>query len=287
MKITELLKNKRSLSFEVFPPKDEVPMDRVLETLSKLYRFRPDFISCTYGAGGSNKGRNFELCAVVKNSGQELVSHFTCIGSSRDDVRQAVGDFQKLGAENLLALRGDFPPGWEATRGDFSHADELLEFVSAEFPGLCMGAAAYPEKHIAAPSLEEDIARLRRKQDAGARFFMTQLCHDIAAFQRFLEKARSAGISVPIIAGIMPVLNREPVIRMTLANGCSIPVELAAIMGKYEKDPEGFAAAGMEYTASQIHRFMELDIAGIHLYTMNRWEALSKILLTVFPDQAQ
>jgi methylenetetrahydrofolate reductase (NADPH) len=279
MRIAEVLQQKQTLSFEVFPPKDDVPMDTVLGALSNLYRFKPDFISCTYGAGGNHRGRNLELCRAVENSGHELMPHFTCIGSSRDDVRQAIRDFQDLGAENLLALRGDFPHGWEGTQGDFSHADELLAFVRAEFPNLFLGAAAYPEKHIAAPSLEADIAHLKTKQDNGARFFMTQLCHDLFAFERFLEKARNAGVNAPIIAGIMPVLSRDPVIRMTLANGCSIPAELAAIMGKYEKDPAEFAKAGMEYTASQIQRFMKLDIAGVHLYTMNKWQALTKILL--------
>jgi len=253
-------------------------MDTVVGTLSKLDRFKPDFISCTYGAGGSNRGRNMELCAAVEKSGHELVPHFTCIGSSRDDVRQAVTDFQNLGAENMLALRGDFPPGWQGTQGDFSHADELLRFISAGFPNLCMGAAAYPEKHIAAPSFEADIGCLKSKQDNGAHFFITQLCHDISAFQRFLDKVRGVGVNAPIIAGIMPVLSRDPVIRMTLANGCSIPAELSAIMGKYEKDPASFTAAGMEYTVSQIQRFLKLDIAGIHLYTMNKWESLTKIL---------
>jgi methylenetetrahydrofolate reductase (NADPH) len=279
MRITELLKQKRTLSFEVFPPKDDVPMDGVLSALSHLYRFKPDFISCTYGAGGGRRGRNMELCTAVKQSGQVVMPHFTCIGTSRDDVKNAVRDYVDLGSENMLALRGDYPPGWEGTRGDFSHAGELIAFLSAGFPGLCLGAAAYPEKHLAAPSLEADIAHLRSKQDKGAQFFMTQLCYDASGFERFLEKIRKAGVSAPVIAGIMPVLSREPVIRMTLSNGCSIPAELAAIMGKYEKDPAEFTKAGKEFTVSLIRRFTNMDIGGIHLYTMNKWEALTEILL--------
>ena len=278
MKVSEILKKKKTLSFEVFPPKDTISMNSVQETLSNLCRFKPDFISCTYGAGGSQRGRNLELCELVMKGGQELVSHFTCIGSTADDVRQVIGDFINLGAENLLALRGDFPAGWEGTRGEFSHADELLAFIGAEYPDLCLGAAAYPEKHIAAPSFEEDLNHLCSKEKNGAGFFMTQLCYDAVAFEQFLEKARSKGLRSPIIAGIMPVLNRDPVIRMTLSNGCSIPSELAAIMGKYEKDPVSFTRAGMEYTVSLIHRLMKLDIAGLHLYTMNKWEALGKII---------
>ncbi|MCL2066938.1 MAG: methylenetetrahydrofolate reductase [Treponema sp.] len=278
MKIAEILKKKRTLSFEVFPPKPEVPMDAVANTLNKLSRFAPDFISCTYGAGGSQRGRNLELCATVKNIGQIFVPHFTCIGSSREDVIKVIGGFMDLGAENLLALRGDYPPGWEGTKGDFSHADELLVFIGKEFPQLSLCAAAYPEKHLTAPSFESDIACLKNKQDCGASFFITQLCHNNAALEQFLEKARKAGVSAPVIAGIMPILSREPVIRMTLSNGCSIPAELAEIMGKYDKDPEGFAKAGMEFTAALIHDFQKLDIAGLHLYTMNKWEALTTIL---------
>ena len=278
MKITGLIEKKQTLSFEVYPPKDTIPLDAVAETLSRLYRFHPDFISCTYGAGGALKRKNMELCKLVKNGGQELISHYTCIGSSRESVRETVREYIDLGVENLLALRGDFPEGWEGTQGDFAHADELLAFIGAEFPGLCLGAAAYPEKHLTAASPEEDIRHLLSKQDSGAHFIMTQLCYDTNAFEKFLEKIRNAGIRIPVIAGVMPVLSREPTIRMTLSNGCSIPADLAGLMGLYSKNPSDFTKAGINYTAELIARFRKLDIAGIHLYTMNKWEALSGIL---------
>ena len=143
---------------------------------------------------------------------------------------------------------------------------------------MCIAAAAYPEKHIAAPSMEADISHLRSKQDKGARFIMTQLCHDIPAFERFLEKIRKAGVTIPVIAGVMPVLARDPVIRMTLFNGCSIPAELASILGKYPEGGESFTKAGMEYTVAQIHRFIAAGIDGLHLYSMNKWEKLTEIL---------
>ena len=278
MKIAELLKKKMTLSFEVFPPKDEVPMDGILETLSRLYKFKPDFISCTYGAGGSKRGRNMEVCEAVKKGGHEIMPHFTCIGNVRDDIRQFIKDYLNMGIDNLLALRGDFPAGWEGTRGDFSYADDLIGFLSAEFPGLCISAAAYPEKHLAAPSMEADIAHLRAKQDKGAAFIMTQLCHDVPAFERFMEQIHRAGVYIPVVAGIMPVLNRDPIIRMTVSNGCSIPAELAAILGKYEKDPESFTKAGIEYTVKQIHRYIAAGINGLHLYSLNKWEKLTEIL---------
>ena len=142
MKIIDILKRKRTFSFEVFAPKPDKPMEPLLHTLSELYGFAPDFISCTYGAGGTNKGRSLDVCAAVKNAGREIITHFTCIGNTRADVRDYIGKCVELGIENVLALRGDFPAGWEGTRGDFNHADELLSFFGVEFPRLCMGSRA-------------------------------------------------------------------------------------------------------------------------------------------------
>jgi methylenetetrahydrofolate reductase (NADPH) len=278
MNIAALLKKKMTISFEVFPPKDEVPMDGILGTLSHLYRFKPDFISCTYGAGGSKRGRNIEVCDAVQKSGNVILPHFTCIGNSREDIQKFVQDYVDMGIENILAMRGDFPAGWEGTGGDFSHADELIGFIHTKFPEMCIAAAAYPEKHISAPSMEADIAHLRSKQDKGAQFIMTQLCHDVPAYERFLEKIRKAGVTIPVVVGIMPVLSRDPIIRMTVSNGCSIPAELAVILGKYPDNPESFAKAGMEYTAIQIHRYIAAGIDGLHLYSLNKWEKLTEIL---------
>jgi len=278
MKIAELFKKKMTISFEVFPPKDTVPMDGILETLSRLYKYKPDFISCTYGAGGSNKGRHIEVCDAVRKSGNLIMPHFTCIGNSRDDIISSIKNYDSMGIENILAMRGDLPAGWEGTRGDFSYADDLISFINTSFPNMCIAAAAYPEKHIAAPSMESDITHLRSKQDKGAGFIMTQLCHDVPAFERFLEKIRKAGITLPVVAGIMPVLARDPIIRMTLSNGCSIPAELAAILGKYPEDPESFSKAGIEYTVLQIYRYISAGIDGLHLYSLNKWEKLTEIL---------
>jgi methylenetetrahydrofolate reductase (NADPH) len=278
MNIAEMLKERMTFSFEVFPPKEDKPLEPLMETLSRLYRFDPDFISCTYGAGGTNKGRNVEVCTAVKKSGHEVLGHFTCIGTSRADVTAYIREYLGLGLENLLILRGDFPRGWEGTRGDFAYADELLAFLGAEFPGLCFAVAGYPEKHIAAPSFDEDIVHLRIKQDRGARFIMTQLCHDVGAYERYVERVRRAGIHLPVVAGLMPVLARDSVIRMTVANGCSIPAELAVLLGKYDQDPEGFKKAGMEYTVKQIHRYIAAGINGLHIYSMNKWEDVSRII---------
>jgi methylenetetrahydrofolate reductase (NADPH) len=278
MKIAEILKKRMTFSFEVFPPKNEQPMEPLLQTLSQLYRFEPDFLSCTYGAGGTNKGRSLEICGAVKKSGHEILAHFTCIGNSRDDVKNFMAEYIALGIENFLVMRGDFPPGWEATHGDFAHADELLSFIGHEFPDLCMSAAGYAEKHIAAASFDEDIAHLRSKQDNGAEFIMLQLCHDVGAYERYVERVRRAGVHLPIIVGLMPVLARDAIIRMTVSNGCSIPAELAVLLGKYDKDPEGFKRVGIEYTVKQIHRYMAAGIDGLHIYTLNKWESVTEIV---------
>jgi methylenetetrahydrofolate reductase (NADPH) len=278
MKIIEILKTRMSFSFEVFPPKHEQPIEPLLETLSKLYDFKPDFISCTYGAGGTNKGRSLEICKTVKQSGHEVVAHLTCIGNTREDVKAFVAEYIAQGIENFLMLRGDFPAGWNGTHGDFAHADELIAFISSAFPDLHIGAAGYPEKHIDAPSFDVDIAHLRNKQNNGAQFIMLQLCHDLAAYQRYVERVRRAGIHIPIIVGLMPVLERRAIIRMTLSNGCSIPAELANILGKYPDDADSFRQAGMEYTVKQMHRYIAAGIDGLHIYTLNKWRSVSEIL---------
>jgi len=269
-----------TFSFEVFPPKADQSMDPLLRTLDKLYDFGPDFVSCTYGAGGTNKGRSLQICEAIKRSGHEPLTHFTCIGNSRDDVRAIIGDYASRGIENLLLLRGDFPPGQTGTNGDFAHADALITYVRETFPGLCIAAAGYPEKHILAPSFDADIAHLRAKQDNGAGFIMLQLCHDLAAYEAFVRRVRRAEITLPIVVGIMPVLSRDPIIRMTVSNGCSIPRELAAILGRYP-GPESaadFTKAGIEYTVAQIHRFIAAGIDGLHIFTLNKWEAVTEIL---------
>ena len=278
MKIAELLKQKRTLSFEVFPPKEDVPLDGILNTLSHLYQLRPDFISCTYGASGSKRGRNVEVCEAVKKSGNTVMPHMSCIENSSNDINNLMKIYIDMGFENILALRGDFPAGRDNTGGDFSHADDLVAYLSARFPQFCISAAAYPEKHLTAPSMESDITYLRSKQDKGAQFLMTQLCHDVPTFERFLEQIRKAGVTIPVIAGIMPVLSCEPIIRMTLFNGCSIPAELAAIIGKYQNDPKSFTEAGIDYTVAQIHRYMSTGVNGLHLYSLNKWEKLTAIV---------
>ncbi|MCR5482646.1 MAG: methylenetetrahydrofolate reductase [Clostridia bacterium] len=267
-----------SFSFEVFPPKTDQPLEPLLETLDELCAFKPDFISCTYGAGGTNKGRNKEVCAAIADRAMTPMTHFTCIGNSKEDVERYIGEYVEMGMENVLALRGDFPEGWSETHGDFHHADQLIGFIKEKYPELCIGAACYPEKHIQASSLEKDIAHLRSKQDNGAEFLMSQICHDVDAYQLFHDKLRKAGVKIPIIVGVMPVLFKDGLIRMTLSNGCSIPKELAEIIGKYGDNPADFKKAGKEYTVNQIYKFINLGIDGIHIYSLNKYKDLADVI---------
>jgi methylenetetrahydrofolate reductase (NADPH) len=286
MKISEALARGMAFSFEVFPPKDGQPLEPLLETLERLGRFGPDFISCPTGAGGTTRGRSLEICGAIKARGIEPLAHVTAIGTTREEIRGIIGEYVAAGVETVLALRGYFPAGWEGTRGDFAHADALTAFLREEFPDLCLAGAGYPEKHIAAASFEEDIAHLRSKQDRGASFITLQLCHDVEAFARWRDRIRRAGVYIPIIVGLMPVLQWDGIIRMTLANGCSIPAELAAILGKYPAGgqyatPEqtaDFRTAGVEYTVKQMHRFVAEGIGGLHIFTLNRWEAVLEIV---------
>ena len=174
MKIIEKIQSGPTLSFEVYPPKLDKPLEPLLDTLQKLYALNPDFISCTYGAMGSNKGRNLEVVSGIQKSGEsEALSHYTCVGNSRQDVKEALKEYAAAGVENLLALRGDFPAGVAQTNGDFAHANELISYIRQEASSFCIAAACYPEKHLLADSLEKDIDALLKKQDAGASFLMT------------------------------------------------------------------------------------------------------------------
>lgn len=279
MKITDIMKKRMSFSFEVFPPKKEQPMDPLLNTLDHLYNFKPDFISCTYGAGGTNAGRNMEICKAIKNSEKTIpVTHYTCIGKTKENIREEMQSYFNSGIDHVLALRGDFPEGWYETKGDFNYANELVGFIKENFPEFCIAVAGDPEKHIQAESFDEDIAHLRVKQDMGGDFIMTQLCYDVNQYEWWVEKLRKSRVILPIDVGVMPVLSKDSTIRMATMNGSAIPRELAEIIGRYGESPEDFKKAGKEYTVKLIHRFINAGINGLHIYSLNKWKDVSDIL---------
>ena len=281
MRIPDIMKDRMTVSFEVFPPKADKPLEPLLGVLDELYKLQPDFISCTYGAGGTNVGRHMEICRSIRASGKtEPISHFTCIGATRESVKAQMDEAMKAGICHVLALRGDLPEGWEGTRGDFTHASELISFLREEYgDAFVIGMAGAPEKHIEAVSFEQDIAHLRMKQDAGADYMVTQLCYDVDGFRRWLEKIRRAGIHIPVVCGIMPVLNKNSIIRMCLGtNGCSIPRPLAEMISRYYNAPEeDFRKAGIEYTIQMVYEYMTEGIDGVHFYSLNKADAIYEI----------
>ena len=279
MKIIDRIQSGTTLSFEVFPPKADKPLEPLLATLEQIYTLQPDFISCTYGAMGSNKGRNLEVVRSIQQSGAcEALSHYTCVGNSRADVLEALNDYAKAGVENLLALRGDFPAGAIQTNGDFAHANELISFIRSKTDRFSLAAACYPEKHLLADSMDADIDALMKKQEAGAAFLMTQLCYSGENYLRFIDRARARGVTLPIVAGVLPLLKKDGLVRMTLSNGCSIPAEVASLVGRYGESEESFRAAGHAFTVSLVERLLREGASGIHLYTLNRFEDVADLV---------
>lgn len=279
MKIIDRIQSGLTLSFEVFPPKSDKPLEPLLDTLDQLYTLKPDFISCTYGAMGSNKGRNLEVVERIQSGGAcEALSHYTCVGNTRADVESALEEYAAIGVENLLALRGDFPAGVAHTNGDFLHANELISFIRERTDRFSLAAACYPEKHLLADSLDADIESLLKKQDAGASFLMTQLCYSVENYLRFIDLARKRGVTLPIISGVLPLLKKDGLVRMTLSNGCSIPAEVSALVGRYGESEESFRSAGHDFTVSLVQRLIAEGTSGIHLYTLNRFEDVEHLV---------
>jgi methylenetetrahydrofolate reductase (NADPH) len=276
------MQRRLAFSLEVYPPKTDEGAQKLYTSLEDLYKLNPDFISCTYGSGGTNVGLNLEIVGAIKKSPNSTlaVTHFTCIGNTREGVKQQLDDYLAIGVDHILALRGDLPKGQTGTGGNFSYATELVDFIRREYGDrFTIAVAGSPESHIQARSIESDIACLRLKQDLGADYIMTQLTYDMEQFACWLDAIRNAGITLPVDVGVMPVLDRDATIRMCLSmNGCAIPRDLTRHISKYYDDPEGYKKAGIEYTIDQIHEYVSLGIDGIHIYTLNKSEDVKAIV---------
>ncbi|MCL2061767.1 MAG: methylenetetrahydrofolate reductase [Firmicutes bacterium] len=265
MKIIDLYKpNKTVISFEIFPPKKDGDIDTVYRTMSELKVLAPDFISVTFGAGGKTRGSSVttEIVRQIQDKhGVPSLAHLTCCGS--ENISEIVLELKLKGIENILALRGD-----EVASGGFQYAKDLIAAISGR--GFCIGAAAYPEGHIACDDLEKDIVHLKQKQDAGAEFFITQLFFDNALFYNFLEKARAAGIKAPISAGLMPILSKAQIARMIFMCGASLPSPIIKLINRYGDEGESLVKAGIEYSLNQMQNLCDNGVEGIHIYTMNK-----------------
>jgi len=281
MNIVQKMKQKTTLSFEVFPPKTPVGMEKLPKVLDELYKWNPDWISCTYGAGGSDKGYNLEIVRLMGQSGRTVpVSHYTCIHHSEEDIRRDIDEYIANGVTDFLALRGDFVPGENATNGAFDHPTELIRFLRENYGDrVTIACSGIPESHILSPNMQSDIAFLKRKQDMGADFIITQLTFDMEQFARWMEQIRAAGITLPVAVGLMPVLDRDKCIRHCVSmNGCAIPRSLARHISKYYDDPEGFRDAGMDYTVQQMYEYLDLGVNDLHIYALNQSAAVDEIL---------
>ncbi len=268
MNTSKLFETKSTLSFEVFPPKSTTPVESIYKTIDGLSPLNPDFISVTYGAGGSTNNATISICDVIKNKyGIEAVAHLPCINLTKEKVLSELEEMKKCGIENILALRGDINPDIEP-KNDFKYASELVDFIKQHGDFNIIGAC-YPEGHPEAPSIVEDIHHLKEKVDAGCSQLISQLFFDNEDFYSFREKTAIAGINVPIEAGIMPVTNRKQIERMVTLCHAKLPKKFVTIMEKYEDNPVAMRDAGIAYAVSQIVDLIANGVNGIHLYTMN------------------
>lgn len=269
MKAVQLFEKKPVLSFEVFPPKPNVPIESIYETLAALKDLKPDFISVTYGAGGSVPGASTaEICETIQNThGIPSIAHLPCINETKESVLEKLEIFKQKGVDNILALRGDRNPDVEP-KTDFHYAADLIAFI-LEHGDFDIAAACYPEGHPEAPDLDTDILHLKEKVDAGASHLISQLFYYNPDFYAFREKLAQKNITVPVEAGIMPVTSKKSIERMVSLCGASIPNRLAKLMARYSDDPASLKAAGLEYAIMQILDLLEHGVDGVHIYTMN------------------
>ncbi len=278
--LEKLSSDSPHFSLEFFPPKKDMPLNTVYDTISHLSSYSPAFASVTYGAGGSSRDRTLEIASHVRNTiGLEAIAHLTCAGANPSSVNDMLDKLRASGVNNVLALRGDVPEGMsrEETFRHYLHASDLIADIKAG-GGFTIAAAAYPELHVESGSSEEDIAYMRIKADAGADFFITQLCFDRNAIIDFYEQVYKAGIHAPIVTGVMPVLNPKQIIRMSLLSACSIPAALSRIICRYGEDIPSFTEAGIEFAIEEIGYLKRHGVKGFHLYTMNKAEAVARIL---------
>ena len=270
MKIAQMFtEGKTNYSFEIFPPKKTSGVEGVYHAIEELAPLKPDFISVTYGAGG-NPGNTYtqDIAADIKNKyGVESAAHLTCVSNSKEEVDVILERLKASGVENILALRGDENPDHPAKQ-DFPYAKDLIAYIKAH-GDFGISAACYPEGHVGCVSLDKDIEHLKEKVDAGAEHLISQLFFDNDSFYRFEEKARKAGITVPIEAGIMPVTSIASITRMVTLCGASLPRKFTQMMQRYERYPDAVRDAGIAYAIDQIVDLAAHGVDGIHLYTMN------------------
>lgn len=282
MKIVDILNSKKvSLSFEVFPPKKLEALESIKKTAVELTSLNPDFISVTFGAGGTTQGYTADIAQAIEAQGTAALAHLTCVRSTREALSNIIANLKEKNISNVLALRGDFPK--DAVTGEnvfpsgLVHASDLVALLKGE--GFCVGGACYPEGHPESMSRETDIENLKHKVDAGVDFLTTQMFFDNDMLYSFLYRLQSAGIHVPVLAGIMPITNANQVSRMVDLSNAYIPRKLLAICDRFRNSPEAMMQAGIAYATDQIIDLISNGVRGIHIYTMNK-PAIAKAIIS-------
>ena len=283
MQIRELLAAGRpSFSFEFFPPKTDEAAAQLENTIAELRVLAPDFVTVTYGAGGSTREKTIDIVSRIKReTGIEAMAHLTCVGSTRDELTRVLERLVENGVENILALRGDPPKGektFQATAGGFTYASELVCFIRELYGDrVCVGGAGYPEKHPECANPAVDLANLKRKVEEGLDFITTQLFFDNRVYFEFVERARGCGIGVPIVPGIMPITNASQTERFTVSCGATLPFKLAAELDRRRNDAAAVHQLGVAHATSQCIDLLNGGAPGIHFYTLNRSTATTEI----------
>lgn len=280
MKLSNLWNEKPvTLSFEAFPPKKDVDFDTVRFAIEQIAELKPDFMSVTYGAGGSTAAYTAEIARIVQaGHGVPALAHLTCVSSNRDRIQQELENLKAVGVENILALRGDYPQGYDpAAPRDYRYAADLIKEIRA-FGGFDVGAACYPEGHTECRSQEEDLLYLKEKVDCGVDFLTTQMFFDNSVLYSFLYRAQRVGIQVPVLAGIMPVTNAAQMTQILNLSGSTPPYRFRMLLDRFRERPDAMKQAGIVYAAEQIVDLVANGIRGIHVYTMNRPDVAAKLL---------
>ena len=274
------MSHNTSLSFEVFPPKKEEEFENIFDFLREAAKLHPDFISCTYGAGGSRAGKTIEIASFIqKELGIDAIAHITCVGFTHADLEKNCEALTAAGVNHVLALRGDRPQHMtdeQFNSREFFYATDLVRHLK-EHTSLQISGACYPEKHFEAPSLEEDLIHLKEKVDAGVSSLVTQMFFDNTCFYRFIELVRAKGITVPIHAGIMPITTAKQLGTTVSLSGSSVPKELADLIATYGENKEDMRKAGIDYAVRQIRDLREHGVDGIHIYSMNKLKTTTEI----------
>lgn len=282
MKITDVLSDRLTISFEVFPPKTESSFDSVKTATAEIARLRPAFMSVTYGAGGGTSKYTLDIARSIDALyGVPSLAHLTCVSSTHETVQQKLQEIREAGIENIMALRGDIPAALQdADRSgwDYTHAVELIREIRESFDDICIGGACYPEIHPESGNQKEDILHLKEKVDAGCDFLTTQMFFDNNLFYTFLYKLRDAGITVPVLPGIMPITSANQVARSIQLSGSFMPQRFKSLVDKFGTDPEAMKQAGIAYATDQIIDLYANGINHVHVYSMNKPDVAARIM---------